>query len=144
MRQAQRDLGHARMSASNGDFEWACFAAQQSAEKALKAVFQRLGGDAWGHSVTGLLDALPGTVQVTDAMRDSAMDLDRHYIAPRYPNSYPEGAPCDFYTPGEANRAIATSERIIRFCKSLLARPRGDDRESAPGDGGGEGPQPGD
>ena len=31
-------------------YEWACFAAQQAAEKVIKAVFQKLGGEAWGHS----------------------------------------------------------------------------------------------
>jgi HEPN domain-containing protein len=40
-------------------YEWAAFAAQQGAEKAVKAVYQRLGGEARGHSVTQLLAALP-------------------------------------------------------------------------------------
>lgn len=38
MAQAQRDLEHARLSIGSGHFEWACFAAQQAAEKAVKAV----------------------------------------------------------------------------------------------------------
>jgi len=39
-RQAERDLDQARDSRLSGKHEWACFAAQQSAEKAVKA-FQR-------------------------------------------------------------------------------------------------------
>ena len=47
--QAKRDIEHARASALSGFYERACFAAQQAAEKALKALFQRRGADAWGH-----------------------------------------------------------------------------------------------
>lgn len=43
LRQALRDLSHARLSAEHGDPEWACFSAQQAAEKALKAVLIDLG-----------------------------------------------------------------------------------------------------
>ncbi|NTW21878.1 MAG: HEPN domain-containing protein, partial [Nostocales cyanobacterium W4_Combined_metabat2_030] len=39
LRQAKRDLDHARLALSGGNYEWACFAAQQSAEKAVKALF---------------------------------------------------------------------------------------------------------
>jgi HEPN domain-containing protein len=38
IRQAQRDLTHARNALEDGDFEWSCFACQQAAEKAVKAV----------------------------------------------------------------------------------------------------------
>ena len=42
-RQAKADLRHARNARNDGDFEWSCFAAQQAAEKMLKAVFLRKG-----------------------------------------------------------------------------------------------------
>ncbi len=38
-RQAEADLAHARNALAAGDYEWSCFAAQQAAEKATKAVF---------------------------------------------------------------------------------------------------------
>lgn len=53
-RQAEKDLKHAR-NAINGDYEWACFAAQQAAEKALKSLYQSLGGEHFGHSVLKML-----------------------------------------------------------------------------------------
>jgi HEPN domain-containing protein len=59
LKQAERDLKHARNSLKLKDYEWACFAAQQSAEKGLKALYEFLGGEGWGHSVTKLL-VLPG------------------------------------------------------------------------------------
>ena len=106
-----------------GDHDWACFAAQQGVEKAFKAVFQRIGSDAWGHSVTGLLNALPNSASFDLEIVTAAMELDKHYIVPRYPNSYPEGAPFEYYTRGEADRAIANAEKLISFCEGLLARP---------------------
>ncbi|MEM3486555.1 MAG: HEPN domain-containing protein, partial [Candidatus Methanomethyliaceae archaeon] len=55
MDQAEGDLVHAQNDAEHGFYDWSCFSAQQAAEKAVKAVFQRLGGEAWGHSVADLL-----------------------------------------------------------------------------------------
>jgi HEPN domain-containing protein len=48
-RQAQRDINHARNALEDGDYDWACFAAQQAAEKAVEALFRFLAADAWGH-----------------------------------------------------------------------------------------------
>ena len=121
-RQATRDLEHARDALEHGTFEWAAFAAQQGAEKAVKALYQRLGAEARGHSVTQLLSALPAGARPAEDLVERAKDLDKHYIAPRYPNSYPEGAPMDFYTRAEALRAIESAERIIEHCKDHLFR----------------------
>jgi HEPN domain-containing protein len=41
-RQALRDLEHAIRSLEQGDYEWACFAAHQASEKAVKALYQKL------------------------------------------------------------------------------------------------------
>jgi HEPN domain-containing protein len=122
-RQAERDLQHARDALRAGTFEWAAFAAHQGAEKAVKAVYQSLGAEARGHSVTQLLGALPAPTHPGADLIEIAKDLERHYIAPRYPNSYPEGAPMDFYTRGDAERAVAGAERIIEHCKHHILRP---------------------
>ena len=39
LRQAQRDLALAWKALESGSYEWDCFAAQQSAEKGVEAVF---------------------------------------------------------------------------------------------------------
>ena len=57
--QAQRDLAQAKESRDSGRHEWACFAAQQAAEKAVKALHLSLGQEAWGHVVAKLLRELP-------------------------------------------------------------------------------------
>lgn len=45
--QALRDLNHARSDLDGEYYEWACFSAQQAAEKAVKALYQAVGIDAW-------------------------------------------------------------------------------------------------
>jgi len=45
LKQADSDLCAAEDSASSTHYEWACFQAQQAAEKALKALIISKGGD---------------------------------------------------------------------------------------------------
>jgi HEPN domain-containing protein len=121
-RQAQRDLEHARRSLAQGDYEWACFAAHQAAEKAVKALLQATGSEAWGHSVSGLLAALPEECSPGSPVADYARSLDRHYIPARYPNSYPAGAPYDYYTRADAETAVHQADEVLRFCEGHLTR----------------------
>ena len=44
--QADKDLDMARLARSSGSHDWACFASQQSAEKAVKALHLHLGQEA--------------------------------------------------------------------------------------------------
>ena len=106
LRQALRDLEHAKRSAELGDYEWACFAAQQAAEKAVEALYQELGIEVWGHSVSRMLETLPGEHKPPRGLIDKAKELDRHYIPTRYPNFHPKGAPMDYYAEEDARRAI--------------------------------------
>ncbi len=123
--QAEADLRHARHALEDEDYEWACFAAQQAAEKALKAVFEQRGQQAWGHSVTRLLQALETQgVTIEAALLDAAKMLDKLYIPTRYPNGLVEGAPTEFFTREEATHAIRCAEAILRFGHGLLAGPK--------------------
>ena len=142
--QGIRDAELARWCIEGGHYEWACFAAQQAAEKVIKAVFQKLGGDAWGHSVTDLLRALPSSLTVETGLLNAARELDRHYIPARYPNSHPSGAPFEHYMQGEAVRAVSNAESIIAFCEGVLAEPGGDDSAPSGGNEDGAGTAPGD
>ena len=121
-RQAEADLRHARNAAKDGDYEWSAFAAQQAAGKAIKAVFQKLHLDAWGHTLSTLLASLPDTAAPEPALIDVAKALDKHYIPTRYPNGFERGAPTDFYTRDEALRAIAQAEAVLEFCRRQIDR----------------------
>jgi len=121
MDQADGDLEHARVSRREGHYNWACFAAQQGAEKAVKAVFQKLGADAWGHSVADLLGELRHSQPVSEDLYDLALELDKAYIPTRYPDALPSGSPRGRYTAAEATRCVENAEKVIDFCKSLLS-----------------------
>lgn len=114
--QALRDLDHARHDLNSGYHEWACFSAQQAAEKALKALYQHLAGEAWGHSVKRLLEELPSEIGVTPDLVDAGRILDRFYIPTRYPNGFDDGKPSDYYTAADSQTAIRCAEAIIGFC----------------------------
>jgi len=120
LRQAEADLRHARHALEDSDYEWSCFAAQQAAEKAIKALFQKLGMDAWGHTLTALIGNLPPEIQTPDELVDYARILDKHYIPTRYPNGFDSGAPTDFYTRREAQDAIRYAEAILAFCRRQI------------------------
>ncbi len=117
MRQAEADLRHAKHAQEDGDYDWAAFASHQSAEKAIKALFQRLNRDAWGHTLSLLLAGLPEPSRPDRALGDRAKRLDKHYIPTRYPNGFDRGAPTDLYTLAEAEQAIGDAEAILEFCR---------------------------
>jgi HEPN domain-containing protein len=119
-RQSEKDLQHAKRSVDAGDFEWACFAAQQAAEKAVKSLYQSIHVDAIGHSVSRMLQDLPISLKPPEDILQRAKELDKHYIPARYPNFHPEGAPMDYYTALEARRSVEGAERILEFIRSKI------------------------
>lgn len=72
LEQAKENLGHAERSLNMGDYAWACFAAQQAAEMAVKALHMRLGQIAWGHSLLDLSEALPKRVRPEESFLEKA------------------------------------------------------------------------
>jgi HEPN domain-containing protein len=123
LRQAERDLAQARDSAAAQRHEWACFAAQQAAEKAVKALHLALGQDVWGHVVAQLLRELPRAAPAE--LIDKARVLDNFYIATRYANGHPAGAPFEHYGRLQSGQAIAYAGEILDYSRTEMARPRG-------------------
>lgn len=123
LRQAQDDLGAAEHLIRGQKFAQAAFYAQQSAEKALKALWRTLDQEAWGHSVTRLIRELPHDdfVQELNGLLDDARGLDKHYIPARYPDALPDLTPSESYTETEAKQAVAAAERIVQVVMRLLA-----------------------
>jgi HEPN domain-containing protein len=117
-RQAGIDLEKAKLDIDWAFYEWACFTAQQAAEKAIKSVFQHLHGEAWGHGTKALLESLPGDDH-SHLMEDAKL-LDKFYIPTRYPNGLPEGIPHDYFTKKEAQEAVNAALRIYEWCKSKI------------------------
>lgn len=119
--QAESDLKHARGSITIEDYNWACFAAQQASEKALKALYDFLGGEGWGHTITKLLKELPADkVKINQELLKKAVYLDKFYIPTRYPNGFESGASCDYYMDKEAEEAVKYAEDILSFVNAQI------------------------
>ena len=120
LKQADNDLRAAEDSARAGHHEWTAFQAQQSAEKAVKALVQSLHGAVRGHAIAEILRRLPSSVQVPDTVLDAALALDRVYVAPRYPNAFPSGSPGDYFNERSSREYIAYARQVLEFCRSHI------------------------
>jgi HEPN domain-containing protein len=119
--QAERDLAQAAESRASGRHEWACFAAHQAAEKALKALHLRHGQEAWGHVVARLLEDLPANLTPDPEMVEKARVLDGYYIPTRYPNGHPAGAPFEHFGTLQSDQALSYAGEIIEFARVAVA-----------------------
>jgi len=122
LRQAARDLEFAKKALEDGFYEWACLIAHQAAEKAVKALHLRLGNEAWGYSVSRLLLALPEESSPPRELVERAKELDQHYIPSRYPNAHPGGAPMDYYTREQAERAVSYAGEILEWVRGKVVQ----------------------
>jgi len=117
--QAERDLEQARASQRDARHEWACFAAEQAAEKAVKALHLGLGQEAWRHTIAKLLKELP--IEVEETLVEKGRVLDNLYMPTRYANGHPEGAPFEHYGPLQSDEAIRYAGEIVEFVRARLA-----------------------
>jgi HEPN domain-containing protein len=114
--QAERDFQAAQVLAERGLHEWACFAAQQSAEKAVKAVIQARGGEFRGHAVRRGLQAL----QAPSPLVEAGVRLDRLYIPTRYPDVLDQGSPGEVYLPSDSKAALHDAEGVLKWSRDQL------------------------
>jgi len=120
-RQAERDLDDALFLASGARFNLACYLAQQSAEKALKAFLYHMGAEfAWGHSVAELCRDAASLDSRFRELASRAASLDKYYIPTRYPNGLPGGIPSEAFTSGDADSAIGLATVVLDFVRSRL------------------------
>lgn len=133
--QARADLLQADLSAANGHHEWACFAAHQAVEKALKGLHLSQGQQAWGHGLGRLFRDLPAGTRASLAatisdLADRLRVLDALYIPTRYPDSLPDGAPADHFGRLQSADALSHARSLVDAIGAALAGSRPGD----PGD----------
>ena len=122
LKQAENDLEFARLGLREGFFAQVCFLAQQSAEKAVKAIGYLLGDrTVLGHSVAVLVDRYAERVPDLADLRDAAGLLDQYYIPTRYPNGLPGGFPFMAFSEEQATNALAAAERFLRLASDKTA-----------------------
>ena len=122
LRQAEADLAAAKSSLTAGHYEWTCFQAQQSAEKALKAfLYDRGYTSILSHSLKELLRDCQRVEKELAKLSEDARFLDMFYIPTRYPNGMGgDLAPTEFYERKDAEKCLSSSELILNSVKSFL------------------------
>jgi HEPN domain-containing protein len=114
--EADRALRHAELAADDGLHNWACFAAEQAAQLAVKALLHGVGRGPWGHDLVALGDELERSgLQMPQDVRDSLMRLGRHYMPARYPDAHPAGSPGGHYSAADAKQALEDARAVLRL-----------------------------
>lgn len=121
MVQAKRDLDDAEYSRKGERYNLACFLAQQSSEKALKAYLFYMGAEeVWGHSVAELSHNAADFDNRFADLGKTAAALDKYYIPTRYPNGLPGGIPSDAFIKEDADQAIKITNTVIDLVNSII------------------------
>ncbi len=106
-----------------GDYSWACFKFQQSAELALKSLLRGFGKHPIGHSLLKLLNEIESLgIDVNEKIKSSARILDANYIPPRYPDAYPAGSPHEYYDKESADKSKKSAELIRKFVEEIVRK----------------------
>jgi len=122
LKQAEADFKAARDSLEDSNYEWSCFQAQQSGEKALKAYLYEKGFTSiMTHSLKELLTECVKLDDAFQVLSTVARTLDMFYIPTRYPNGLGgDLAPTEFYEKEDAVLCIHSAESILKKVKRSL------------------------
>jgi len=121
--EAKADLKHARLSLSGGSYNWACFAAQQAAEKALKAFVMGVARKrpSHVHDLTALYAEVKENLELPNIVVQGLGMLSSYYTIARYPNAGLT-RPSIGIARTQAEDAIAIAEKVIGRVEDELRR----------------------
>lgn len=121
LRQAEYDLELARYNFEGGFYAAACFNAQQTAEKALKAFLLDKGERVvLGHSVAELVQGCETYDSSFATLRSRAGKLDRFYLPTRNPNGLPGGIPSEVFDKEDARGALEVAAEVVEMARKLI------------------------
>lgn len=127
---ADEDLDAAKTLHESKKYSHACFLAQQSAEKAMKALWLAIDGDPWGHSIQKLVMQFPQQSKLRDPQNwlAHAAYLDKFYISTRYPNGLPDLTPSQVYNMQDSAQAIERADFFLNETNKLLEKLQSTDK----------------
>ena len=124
--EAGRALRGAHLQAREGLHNWACFAAEQAAQLAVKGLLHGIGSGPWGHDLVHLGQLVAeGGISVPVDTADRMRRLGRHYIPARYPDAHPSGPAGSHYGEADAAEAIGDAEAVLGFVDGAWEELRG-------------------
>jgi len=113
LRQAGYDLKAAEYNEQGGFYAPACFLAQQSAAKALRAFLFLNNEDA--RETRSVVELLDRAITYEEAFRDfvgGSTSLDLYYKTSRFPDALPGGVPSEVITAGDTRDALRQAAEI--------------------------------
>lgn len=124
--EADRALQSAQLQTDAGLYNWACFAAEQGAQLAMKALLHGLGRGPWGHDLVRLGEAARAAgLDVPPEVGDAFRRLGRHYIPARYPDAHASGPAGSHYGEADAEEALRDAKAVLRFVDDRWSSLRG-------------------
>ena len=122
LEEARADLRHAKVSLDVGDYNWACFAAQQAAEKGLRAAALHVAGLLpRGHDLTKLYWRLRRHVDLRLDETDLSK-LSAYYTQARCPNAGIE-RPSLSITAKHGEEAVSIAEAVLNEVARVIRDP---------------------
>jgi HEPN domain-containing protein len=123
LEEAKADFRHAMQAYRPGSHNWACFAAEQAAEKATKAFLIGVlrKRPIHTHDLTVLQRRTQGRLKMPAATTSGLPELSAYFTGARYPNSG-LNRPSVPITGIQARRAITTARGVLAVVKREIAR----------------------
>jgi len=121
LEEAEADLKHAKDCFKFESYNWSCFAAQQSAEKALKAFLMASSRKrpSHVHDLTKLYDEAKNELTLPLDVSENLGELSSYYTLARYPNAGLT-RPSVGISKTQAERAIITAGKTLENIKKCL------------------------
>jgi len=120
LKEAEVDLKHAKDCLGLQSYHWACFAAQQSAEKALKGLIMGLvrKRPTHVHDLIRLYDEAKGELSLPEEVLEHLGELSSYYTLSRYPNAGLT-RPSLGISRVQAERAVNLAEMVLEAVKNV-------------------------
>ena len=102
----------------------ACFHAQQSAEKALKAAAVVVSGEMQrSHSlIRGLHELTAAGTVIPETIVRACKILERYYASTRYPDALGDVDPGEIYTVADAVETFALANDVVAFARTIVTQ----------------------
>lgn len=122
IKEAEYTLQQAEQNCEVGAYNLVCFLAEQTAQKALKAVLY-FGGARFVniHSIAELLKEVSKRYPAMSELFEMGVTLDQYYLSSRYPDAVPDPAvPAEIFTKTQAEEAVGIAKKIFEACRGLV------------------------
>lgn len=122
IKEAEYTFYQAERTLKDNAYNLACFLAEQTSQKALKAVLY-LGGARFitTHSIKELVKEISKKHPEFTELADKGALLDQYYLSSRYPDAVPEPAiPSEIFIKKQAEEAVDIAREIFELCKKMI------------------------